>query len=303
MEPETTPPPTKQNEPAIADNPLVPEQRVHKQHKWLIVIIASLLLFAIISLFMVAILSRQSSNLPNLLNQPTPTLAETSQQDILDAVVKEWLTYTNPEHSYAIKYPKDWEVRDLTLRVSNPNTVSWIGFAQPDQDAVLIIEISQANLNEILNQARHILRHTPYQISLDTTGPFADQEVNLIQKFNTDTQTTSQHIVFPHDRYVYHVTLTDIDSTANQILSTFEFVDIPQPTIPLDKRSGCQVVGCNNEWCLSPEEASVIEHTCDNKLEYVCYQDAVCQTQPDGQCGWEQTPELTSCLDRYRFFD
>jgi len=36
--------------------------------------------------------------------------------------------------------------------------------------------------------------------------------------------------------------------------------------------------------------------TCEMKPEYACYQNATCERQGDGKCGWTQTPDLTKCL-------
>src|SRR3989338_1175550 len=62
-------------------------------------------------------------------------------------------------------------------------------------------------------------------------------------------------------------------------------VETAQPT--------CFVGGCSNEIC-SAEQGVV--STCIYKEEYACYQAAACERQSDGQCGWTQTVELTSCL-------
>ncbi len=59
----------------------------------------------------------------------------------------------------------------------------------------------------------------------------------------------------------------------------------PQPT--------CFVGGCSGQLC-SDQLGAV--STCEYKQEYACYKTATCERQPNGQCGWTQTVELTSCL-------
>ncbi|MEM9191931.1 MAG: hypothetical protein AAGF12_22350 [Myxococcota bacterium] len=55
----------------------------------------------------------------------------------------------------------------------------------------------------------------------------------------------------------------------------------------------CYVGGCSSQLCSStPGLAS----TCEWQDEYACYRDATCEVQADGQCGWTETPKLTSCL-------
>jgi len=56
---------------------------------------------------------------------------------------------------------------------------------------------------------------------------------------------------------------------------------------------GCFVGGCSGQIC-SDEEGTV--STCEWREEYACYQDATCERQPDGECGWTPTAELQACL-------
>ena len=60
----------------------------------------------------------------------------------------------------------------------------------------------------------------------------------------------------------------------------------------LDK---CLVSGCSNTVCADTEVGPQIT-TCEWREEYACYQNAKCERQDDGQCGWTQTTELQACL-------
>ena len=62
------------------------------------------------------------------------------------------------------------------------------------------------------------------------------------------------------------------------------------------QRNGCTVGGCSGQLCVSAGEAATIVSTCEYRAEYACYQNATCEKQSDGQCGWTQTPELQQCL-------
>ena len=58
----------------------------------------------------------------------------------------------------------------------------------------------------------------------------------------------------------------------------------------------CTVAGCSGEMCVGtsdPIKASI----CLYKPEYACYRTATCAVQPDGNCGWTPTAELTQCLN------
>jgi hypothetical protein len=57
---------------------------------------------------------------------------------------------------------------------------------------------------------------------------------------------------------------------------------------------GCKVAGCSGQLCV--EEGSDGISTCEWRPQYACYRTATCQRQPSGQCGWNQTQELQSCL-------
>ena len=60
--------------------------------------------------------------------------------------------------------------------------------------------------------------------------------------------------------------------------------------------NGCAVAGCSSQLCVSADEAEGIVTTCEYRAEYACYQEASCEPQADGKCGWTQTPELQRCL-------
>lgn len=55
----------------------------------------------------------------------------------------------------------------------------------------------------------------------------------------------------------------------------------------------CYTGGCSGQICSDQE--GVIS-TCEWREEYACYQDATCERQPDGECGWTPTAELSACL-------
>lgn len=74
----------------------------------------------------------------------------------------------------------------------------------------------------------------------------------------------------------------------------------PPPAQPDDSGSAapaagdCVKSGCSGTLCVAPDKEVVT--TCEFKAEYACYRDATCERQGDGNCGWTQTPALTSCL-------
>ena len=65
------------------------------------------------------------------------------------------------------------------------------------------------------------------------------------------------------------------------------------PECVSDKAEGaCVKTGCSGHVCADHDVIT----TCQFRPEYTCYQDATCERQADGQCGWTQTPALSACL-------
>jgi hypothetical protein len=56
----------------------------------------------------------------------------------------------------------------------------------------------------------------------------------------------------------------------------------------------CSVTGCSREICSDHNEIT----PCIWKPEYGCYKKALCELQPDRNCGWTMTPELKACLSQ-----
>lgn len=54
----------------------------------------------------------------------------------------------------------------------------------------------------------------------------------------------------------------------------------------------CVRTGCSGQVCADDHVGT----TCEWRPEYACYNDAVCERQADGACGWTDTEELTACL-------
>ncbi len=54
----------------------------------------------------------------------------------------------------------------------------------------------------------------------------------------------------------------------------------------------CMATGCSGEVCSDQQVFSA----CVFRPEYACYQQATCEVQANGDCGWTQTPALAACL-------
>jgi len=67
----------------------------------------------------------------------------------------------------------------------------------------------------------------------------------------------------------------------------------PEPTPTATSENECVITGCSDQICADEETIT----TCEFNEEYACYENATCERQDDGTCGWSQTEELTSCLN------
>jgi len=54
----------------------------------------------------------------------------------------------------------------------------------------------------------------------------------------------------------------------------------------------CKPTGCSGQVCSDEDVVT----TCEFKPEYACYQNAKCERQSDGKCGWTPSEELVACL-------
>lgn len=59
----------------------------------------------------------------------------------------------------------------------------------------------------------------------------------------------------------------------------------------------CVRTGCNSEFCV--EKGREIKSPCVWKEKYTCYQNAQCELQKNGKCGFTPTEELINCLRNY----
>ncbi|MEZ4288466.1 MAG: Kazal-type serine protease inhibitor domain-containing protein [Polyangiales bacterium] len=59
--------------------------------------------------------------------------------------------------------------------------------------------------------------------------------------------------------------------------------------------AGCVRSGCSNQLCVEAGTDAI--STCEWEETYTCYEDARCERQANGQCGFTQTTEVQACVD------
>ncbi|HLL20629.1 MAG TPA: DUF6748 domain-containing protein, partial [Kofleriaceae bacterium] len=92
-------------------------------------------------------------------------------------------------------------------------------------------------------------------------------------------------LIIAGDRYTFKVS----GRSGKGRTATNVFVRLENPA----QSTGCFVGGCSSQICSAQEG---VVSTCEFRPEYACYQDATCERQANGACGWTQTAELAACL-------
>ncbi|HSD88526.1 MAG TPA: DUF6748 domain-containing protein [Kofleriaceae bacterium] len=113
-----------------------------------------------------------------------------------------------------------------------------------------------------------------------SAGGFVDDQIS---KFVTEMTTRPSGVIVAGDRYTFKE--NGISAKGRTATAAYRRLEDVQP---------CYVGGCSGQIC-SDQEGAI--STCEWREEYACYQTATCARQTDGTCGWNETPELTSCLE------
>jgi len=69
----------------------------------------------------------------------------------------------------------------------------------------------------------------------------------------------------------------------------------PTNAVNADAGEGCMRTGCSSEICARAGNAQ--QSTCEARPEYACLEQARCERQPAGDCGWTETPGFTACME------
>ncbi len=84
--------------------------------------------------------------------------------------------------------------------------------------------------------------------------------------------------------------------TVLTLIMAFIWLNILLPVDPVylaeDPITLCRATGCSGHIC---SDQDVIT-TCEWRPEYACYQNARCEIQETGQCGWTMDDTLRQCL-------
>ncbi|MEO1172149.1 MAG: hypothetical protein AAFX94_08865 [Myxococcota bacterium] len=62
-------------------------------------------------------------------------------------------------------------------------------------------------------------------------------------------------------------------------------------------QEACGTGGCSGELCAPASVAADLSSTCEARPEYACLEDATCERQSDGRCGWTYSEKALQCLN------
>jgi eight-cysteine-cluster-containing protein len=75
-----------------------------------------------------------------------------------------------------------------------------------------------------------------------------------------------------------------------------DFVNVRAHPVEAPSAKECLPNGCSGQVCADEP----VFTTCEWRPEYACFQQAACERQVNGACGWTQTAELQACLEAAR---
>lgn len=122
--------------------------------------------------------------------------------------------------------------------------------------------------------------------------------IQIISVTGTQTEIVKFGEVFLHEGM--SITLAGVEPNKNTKVTTrnsdyvFVFTVAPQEIVkaPISKGK-CYVGGCSSQVCSDRQD---VVTTCEYRDSYACYKTATCERQSSGECGWTDTPELSTCL-------
>lgn len=124
-------------------------------------------------------------------------------------------------------------------------------------------------------------------VAFNLSGPSGDSTLQLEtgQTGSTENLQLALHEVRP-----YPVSTRKIQD------DEYRFIITISPKRPAGAVA-CYVGGCSSQLCT--DEANAVS-TCEFREAYACYQNATCERQENGECGWTSTPALAQCLSAAR---
>jgi hypothetical protein len=95
--------------------------------------------------------------------------------------------------------------------------------------------------------------------------------------------------------------LSELEQNLSVATSSATPTPLPLSNELLPPAAECVRAGCSGQLCVDASFAlDGMITTCQWQAEFACYQEASCEVQADGRCGFTQSPTLTECLRQYQ---
>ncbi len=233
------------------------------------------------------------SNQFNLLTQPV------IEQKLNEGYVTEeerdvWNTYSDAEYSFTIKYPQAWEYR---VEDNQENKLRTIFFFNKEEEGapqrgVIVNVVAQEEMVKKLREgaAMTLVGAIEDVKSLNLFGDSAalQKEAFLsetnIYNFSGEYAFNFRLDLAPEESLTQELK-TVYDEVFNEMVNSFAYTENVA-------KKECRKTGCSGQIC-SDEEVTT---TCEYSDVFACYEGAVCEKQPSGECGWTLTDDLKACL-------
>jgi hypothetical protein len=233
-------------------------------------------------------------------------------------ITKDWPLYTHPDQAFRIKYPTDWVYQNTCAAFKqfrnssclySPNFRFNTGDSskarisqQPERGELVVIRAFDDTQYVSYDKETFCAPDGSVVVSNCREDVLRGEKVAIRE---LGEQRTEENIwVIRDSTVIAQISIFSAsgleESFSSVMLSTLDFTNGAQNTSSTANTKGsCARSGCSGELCvdsLIQEEQGGLSTACVFKQSYACLQNAICERQADGTCGFTQTPESEQCF-------
>lgn len=249
--------------------------------------------FIIISVALVVgvFLSFWANNQFDLISQPL--LGEVEEGFVTEEETQQWKTYTDYDYFFSIDYPENW---DFSVRDSENEQLRSVFFftnkeESPERGLVLNIVREEDFVNK--------LRSGTFLTIVDRIESMKDLNLFNSPDFLTEESFISETNIYSFlgdNVFNFRLDLEPEATLTHELKLVYEEIyDSMIQSFEYNREEAtpdCRPTGCSSQIC-SDEEVTT---TCEYSEAFACYENAVCERQSTGECGWTLTDNLKQCL-------
>lgn len=200
--------------------------------------------------------------------------------DVVCPIEQKYLTYTNDEFLFTIRYPFDWQYEEETIDLDDEQKAFNILFKGTSEQTKIIIqkEIPRISLE-------------PYKIKR--------LEIKNIKEANLFIDNDSDKVIFDLPDSEYDFYFEGRGDIFNVMSNTIEIIKksdaISNVDFTCESDLDCITSGCSGQVCQHKDKPSAIT-TCEYKPEFSCYKSSGCICR-NNKCSWSN--EILSCIEKH----